>query len=100
VVTIETDQVFVIRGRRPPDQGWCRQCAESVRLVTTSQAASLVQVSSRLIYYWVATEKLHFDETADGLLLICLNSLFDHFAQEQAKENSEDGKEHYVGASH
>lgn len=88
VVTIETDQVFVIRERRPRDQVWCRRCAESVPMVTAAQAASLVQVNSRLIYHWVATEQLHFDETADGFLLICLQSLFDHVAQEQAEETS------------
>ena len=42
---------------------------------TPDEAAILAHVSSRTIYRWVEAETIHFAETPDGLLLICLNSL-------------------------
>ena len=98
-MTIETDQVFVIRWRRPRVRARCQQCAELDKMVTARQAAALIRVDSRLIYHWVATEQLHFAETADGLLLICLNSLLDHMTKEKAKDESARGKGDYVDAS-
>jgi len=46
-------------------------------MVTPDEAAALSRVSSLTIYRWLEAEKLHFIETSDGLLLICINSLFD-----------------------
>jgi excisionase family DNA binding protein len=44
-------------------------------MVTPDEAAAVVGVSTRTIYRWIEAEKLHFTETAGGLLTICLNSL-------------------------
>lgn len=44
-------------------------------MVKVDEAAILAHVSSRSIYRWVETERVHFAETPEGLLLICLNSL-------------------------
>jgi len=74
-ITIETDRLFVIRRRGCSVLAWCGACAEQVKMVTPDEAAVLSRVSSRTIYRWVEGEKIHFAETQDGLLLICLNSL-------------------------
>jgi excisionase family DNA binding protein len=77
LITIETDRVLVIRGRRPSRSraAWCAACARQVRMVTVDEAAAVAQASSRTIYQWVEARKLHFIETPEGRLFICLNSL-------------------------
>ena len=74
-VTIETDWVLVLRGRSASILGWCSGCAEQVKMITPSEAVMLTRLSSCTIYRWVEAEKIHFAETSEGLLLICLNSL-------------------------
>lgn len=54
---------------------WCAACAEKVQMVTPAEAALLGHVSQRTIYRWIEAEKLHFTETPEGLLMICINSL-------------------------
>jgi predicted site-specific integrase-resolvase len=44
-------------------------------MVTLDQAARIARVSSRTIYRWVEAEKVHFIESAEGTLLVCLNSI-------------------------
>jgi hypothetical protein len=74
-ITVETDQVLIIRQRRSGVRAWCDGCAQPVKLVTAEEAATVAGVSTRTIYRWVEAEKVHFTETPDGSLLICLNSL-------------------------
>jgi excisionase family DNA binding protein len=76
LITIETDRMIVIgEQRRTIRSAWCAACARQVRMVTVDEAAALARASSRTIYRWVEAEKLHFTETPDGRLFICLNSL-------------------------
>ena len=42
------------------------------------EAAELGHVSTRTIYRWIEAETLHFTETSEGLLMICLDSLQTH----------------------
>lgn len=74
-ITIETDEIMVLRHRIKVSRSWCAQCSEQTALVTADQAAVVAGVSSRTIYRWVEADKLHFMETPEGLLLICLNSI-------------------------
>jgi hypothetical protein len=46
-----------------------------VEMITPNEAAKLAGISSRSVYRLVEAESIHFTETHDGLLLICLNSL-------------------------
>lgn len=73
-LSIETQRHLVIR-RGSSIRAWCADCGEAVMMVTPDQAAIVAIVSSRTIYRWVEAKKVHFAETPDGLLLICLNSL-------------------------
>ena len=74
-ITIETDRVMIIRQRRGVIRAWCAGCAGHARLVTVEKAAALAGVSQRTIYRRVEAGKVHFIETPDGVLLICLDSL-------------------------
>ena len=46
-----------------------------VEMITPDEAAKLAGMSSRSLYRLVEAESIHFTETHDGSLLICLNSL-------------------------
>jgi hypothetical protein len=76
-LTIETERIFVIRKGRVERRGMCEACQEIVSLVTVDESAALLRVSPRAIYRQVEGGCVHFTETADGALLICLNSLRD-----------------------
>jgi len=43
--------------------------------VTVDVAAQIALVSARTVYRWVEDKKLHFNETSDGRLLICCESI-------------------------
>lgn len=74
-LTIETLQLLVVRRGRLLEEDWCTQCCQQVRMVTADEAAVLAAVSLREICQGVEANTLHFKETGDGLLFICLNSL-------------------------
>lgn len=44
-------------------------------MLSPDEAAALTGVGARTIYRWVEAGLVHFAETAEGSLLICLNSL-------------------------
>ena len=44
-------------------------------MLTADEAAIMARVSTRVIYQWIEADEIHFAETDDGLILICINSL-------------------------
>lgn len=74
-ITIETDRMFIIRRRRTLIQTWCAACFEVVKMAALEDAANLAGMRSREVYRAVEAGKLHFLETVEGRLLVCLNSL-------------------------
>ena len=73
-VTIELDEV-VIRHAPSVTLAWCEACSNQVQMLTPEQAAAATTMSVRAIYQRVEARVLHFKETEDGSLLICINSL-------------------------
>ena len=51
----------------------CGECAGG--LLTLEEAVAVAGAGSRAIHRWVEAGALHFTETPEGLLLVCLNSL-------------------------
>jgi hypothetical protein len=77
-ITVETDRMLlIIRPGKTSLLPRCERCGERVEMVTVDQAAMLAGVGSRTIFHWVEVGRLHSSETAEGLLLVCLNSLFE-----------------------
>lgn len=74
-MTIETDEVLVIRPLGKTASLWCQDCFAKVSMITAEEAAGLAGVSPRTIHRWVDAAKIHCIETSQGLL-ICLNSLW------------------------
>jgi hypothetical protein len=75
-VMIETHQTWIIRQVGPTPPAWCAGCARMVRMITAEEAARLVHQSTRTIYTWVEAGRLHYRETPEGFLHVCLDSLF------------------------
>lgn len=75
-ITIEIDEIsFVNPGRTASVRLWCPGCSAIVTLVLPERAAAIAGVSVRTINRWVEAESVHFVETENGLLLLCVNSL-------------------------
>lgn len=82
---VETHQIWIIR--QPDFRGtvWCAGCARLVRMVTADEAARMVHQNTRTIYAWVEADRLHYRETPDGCLLVCLDSLLSNEAAKTHK---------------
>lgn len=72
-ITIEATRYFYISRPRVA-LCWCVGCAAQVEMVTVDEAAVLLGVTSRTVFRWAEASQLHSIETANGRLLICLNS--------------------------
>jgi hypothetical protein len=79
-ITIQTERLLVINRSRSL-YSLCAACGDEVRMVTIDQAAVLARVTSREIYREVEAGMIHFIETTEGSLLICVNSLNDSSLQ-------------------
>jgi hypothetical protein len=73
-ITIETDRVMFVSNRKSVTLP-CDGCAAPVRMITVDEAAVLAGESSRSVYRRVESGQLHFAETPEGRLFICLNSI-------------------------
>lgn len=74
-ITVERHRVLVISKREFSVVTWCGACEGRTRMVTVDEAASRGGINSRTIYRRVETGDVHFIETPEGCLLVCLNSL-------------------------
>ncbi|HEX6732269.1 MAG TPA: hypothetical protein VF074_19790 [Pyrinomonadaceae bacterium] len=73
-ITFEMDRLVIV-GTRGGNLQWCDTCHKRVDMMTTDQAAIMARVTSRTIFRWAESDRLHSSETPEGLLLICPNSL-------------------------
>ena len=76
VTTIETHEVLTVRrdaGRPAPP---CAACPGEARMLTPEAAACRAGVSQRTVYGWVEDGRIHFAETPDGGLYVCLEPLY------------------------
>jgi len=74
-VTIETDEVWVIKRAPSGFVGWCPQCGEQVSMITPDEAAILTYLDTRVIYRQVETGLIHYAEIPGGSMLVCFNSI-------------------------
>ena len=74
-IIVNTSELTIIRKLRGPTQADCPLCRARVEMATVEQVVTLTGIHSRAIYRSVERGRLHFIETAEGHLLICLNSL-------------------------
>jgi hypothetical protein len=72
---VETDEILVVGGNPRAVGSTCPVCNPGVSMVVPQHAARIAGVSTRTIYAWVESGRLHFTESPDRSLLICLDSL-------------------------
>ena len=71
----EKRRVVIINRPFVSPQQRCDRCTEPSGMITPDEAAALCEVSTRTVYRWLETGTIHFSETAEKGLLICLSSL-------------------------
>src|SRR3982750_4288024 len=70
--TIETHEFWTIGRLLSPQQVRCDECEGSPDMITPEQAAVMARVTLRVIYRWVEDATVHFTETTDGRIFVCL----------------------------
>ena len=73
-ITIETDSLLILR-RGNSTRAWCPRCAAEGEMIALVKTGMISGLQEPLLEEWLNSEDLHRSETADGSLLICLNSL-------------------------
>jgi hypothetical protein len=83
-----TVKVTAIRRRRVKDLGdtlraRCRLCGHEVELLTTMQAARILEADTEALARLIADHRVHVIRTVNGSLLICKDSLFQQEEREK-----------------
>jgi len=68
-------ETFVIRSPVTRPNIWCADCTDPSLMLRPDEAAALCATSARAVYRLIENGALHFLETGDGFVLVCLNSL-------------------------
>jgi hypothetical protein len=74
-VATEKRRVVIINRSYVSPPKTCDRCTAPSGMITPDETAALCNVSTRTVYRWLETSAVHFSETAEGLVLICLSSL-------------------------
>ena len=74
-IKVEVEQTLILRQRSYPTLNWCAGCGAQVRMLRPEDAALISGHRPRTIYRLVEAGQVHFDETAEGTLLVCVNSI-------------------------
>ena len=75
-VFVETEVEIEVRRRtRRLAPVWCAACGAEVEMAAPDVAGAAVEVSARTVFGWVEAGRVHFTETTEGALLVCLQSL-------------------------
>ncbi|WP_433983879.1 hypothetical protein RBB78_24735 [Tunturiibacter empetritectus] len=83
-ITIETDSLLVLRGRKSL-RAWCPQCGAEAEVIPLSD----LDLASDLVQAWMESPHLHYTKTATGDAFICLNSMLKR-SRGSMKENLAD----------
>lgn len=75
-IMIEIDElIWLPPTNQGPRRARCSDCGAEALMLTPQEAAAIGQVSVRQINRSIEAGEVHFLETAEGLLLVCMNSL-------------------------
>jgi len=73
-ITIETDSLLVLRGRKAL-RAWCPQCAAESEMIPLGGIEVISNLSPAEVEIWLESEAIHRSQPTNGTSLICLNSL-------------------------
>ncbi len=80
-LSVEIDDVFVVRRLGRSVEGWCAGCGGTATLVTPEDAAMLTGIETRAVYRLVEAGEIHWADGPESLLLVCLGSLLEKAGQ-------------------
>lgn len=72
-IIIETDEVLLFKKTSAPIVAWCAQCGAEREMLVPEVAAIIAHRSTREIYRLVEAGQIHFTESADRALYVCLH---------------------------
>lgn len=73
---VEIHEFYVVRTTSGSLPALCDECSEGgAFMVAPEQAALVTHIPLRTIYRWIESSLVHFRETPNGLLLVCLRTL-------------------------
>ena len=81
-ITVETTETVAMRPCGSLIRSWCVRCAEQTGMIRLEEAA-LAGLSLQAISRHAGSDRLHLVEIADGLSLLCLNSILNSLSKEQ-----------------
>jgi hypothetical protein len=73
-ITIETDSLLVLRGRKVL-RAWCPQCSAESEMIPLDGLGVISNLLPVEVEIWLESEAIHRSRTIDGTSVICLNSL-------------------------
>lgn len=73
-ITIETDSLLILRGRSSL-RAWCPNCGFEVEMIPLDGVGMISNLAPPEVEAWIQSEDLHHSQAADGVPLICLNSM-------------------------
>ena len=72
---LEIHELLIIRGASG-SLPLCDECSmRDAILLSPERAATVTGISERLIYQWVEAGAIHYKETPNGKLRVCINTL-------------------------
>ncbi len=74
-IIMETERVLIIKDQAGTVRGWCEACEALARLATPEIAAALTGLSRRAVYRLIETGQIHFTESPDAAIAVCLESI-------------------------
>ena len=85
-ITLEPGHAYPTGERRSTGAArWCPACGKGFRMVSAFAATAMADISFRMLYRWAETEEVHFSATAEGALLVCLDSLLERVCALEAR---------------
>ena len=73
-ITIETDIVLVLKGKATI-HAWCERCGTDAEMISLETTAVISNVGGSGLGEWLDSQQVHRSQAADGVQLICVNSL-------------------------
>jgi hypothetical protein len=73
-ITIESDQLLIIRRRRTV-RFWCQECGCELEMISVAEAEALTGITRPMLDDGAEARGWHFAEASDNATLVCLESL-------------------------
>jgi hypothetical protein len=90
---VEIHEFYVVRTTSGALPALCDECAlGDAFMVAPEQAALVTHIPLRMIYRWIESALVHFRETPNGSVIVCLRSLTttrNHIIDDESERNQQ-----------